>query len=131
LSFVGASSTVGNRVGHTVRIPADVRAGDALVLFLTANTTAVTIADLPGWTLLQTRDGNGHQARAWTRIADAGSANSNLTVETSDRTKAIVAVSAYRSTATPAVTASAVAGSNSTTSSHRAPDVEVGEPGSW
>ena len=39
LSFVDAASTAGNRTSHTVRIPATVNAGDALVLYLTTNST--------------------------------------------------------------------------------------------
>ena len=39
LSFVDAASTAGNRTSHTVRIPTTVQAGDALVLYLTTNST--------------------------------------------------------------------------------------------
>ena len=48
---------------------------DRLLLFLTTNDTASTITDtVPGWTLLQSRDGNGVRGRAWTKQATAADA---------------------------------------------------------
>ena len=53
-------------------IPQSVQPGDRLLLFLTTNSTTTTITDsLDGWTLLQSRDGNGIRGRVWTRSATA------------------------------------------------------------
>src|SRR5689334_7317369 len=65
LEFVGTSNTGGNRINHTVTIPAGVQAGDTLVAFITTNTTNTTINDLAGWTLLESADGNGVRGRAY------------------------------------------------------------------
>ena len=52
IGFVAAASTAGNRSAHTVRIPAEVSAGDVLLLTLTTNSTDSTIGNPPaGWYL--------------------------------------------------------------------------------
>ena len=72
ISFVGSATTAGNRPSHSVTIPQSVQPGDRLLLFLTTNSTTSTISDsLDGWTLLQSRDGNGVRGRVWTRAATA------------------------------------------------------------
>src|SRR6266508_3519601 len=132
ISFVGAASTAGNRSSHTVAIPAAVQAGDALVMYLTMNTTTVTVTDtVPGWTLLQSRDGNGIRGRAWTRQATATDAGSTVTVTTSALAKSVIGVAAYRSTGAASVSASAVGGSDVSGSSHTTPAVAVADEGSW
>ncbi|MFS3130710.1 PKD domain-containing protein [Nocardioides sp. Bht2] len=132
LTFVGANSTAGNRTAHVVQIPNDVTPGDQLVLFLTTNSTTSTVADtVDGWTLLQSRDGNGIRARAWRRTATTGDAGRTITVNTSATAKSVMAISAYRSTGSVTVTASAVTGSDASTASHAAPNVAVADAGSW
>src|SRR6188474_524213 len=57
IGFVGAASTAGNRSSHTVRIPAEVNAGDVLLLTLTTNSTDSTIGTAPaGWAEIESRD---------------------------------------------------------------------------
>jgi len=132
VTFVGAASTGGNRSSHTVAVPSAVQAGDALVLYLTTNSTTVTVTDtVAGWTLLQSRDGNGIRGRAWTKTATAADAGANVTVTTSGYAKSVVGVAAYRSTGAASVSASAVGGSNTTGSSHTTPVVAVADPNSW
>ncbi|HSK32138.1 MAG TPA: PKD domain-containing protein, partial [Propionicimonas sp.] len=132
VEFVDATSTAGNRNTHRVTVPAGVQAGDTLVLFLTTNSTNSTVAEnVPGWTLVQSRDGNGIRGRAWTRTATAGDADTPVTVTTSAYTKSVLSVAAYRAPGATTVTASAVDGSNTARSSHPAPDVDVSTAGSW
>jgi large repetitive protein len=132
ISFVDAASTAGNRSSHTVAIPATVEAGDALVLYLTTNSTTSTVNDtVTGWTLLQSRDGNGIRGRAWTKTATAADAGANVTVATSALAKSVVGVAAYRSTGAASVSASAVGGSDSSGTNHTTPPVAVADANSW
>ncbi|TWD82634.1 PKD domain-containing protein [Kribbella amoyensis] len=132
LSFVAATSNSGARTAHTVRVPATAQAGDALVLYTVVNATTGTITDaLPGWTLLQSRNGNGVRGRVWTKTATAADVNANVTVTTSDTLKSTIGVAAYRSTGNATITASAVGGSDTSGSSHTTPSVAIADTGSW
>lgn len=132
VSFVGATSNGGARTSHIVRVPATAQAGDALVLYITANATTGTISDaLPGWTLLQSRNGNGVRGRLWTKTAVAADVNANVTVTTSDTLKSVIGVGVYRSTGNATVSASAVSGSDVSASSHTTPSVAVADANSW
>ncbi|QNE21465.1 PKD domain-containing protein [Kribbella qitaiheensis] len=132
VSYVGAASTAGNRQSHSVKIPANVRPQDRLLLFLTTNDTASTITDtVPGWTLLQSRDGNGVRGRVWTRQATATDAGTDVTVDGSALTKSVISVAAYRSTGVASVSASAVRGLDTSTSSHVSPTAPVAKGNSW
>ncbi|ADB29250.1 PKD domain containing protein [Kribbella flavida DSM 17836] len=132
ISAVGAASTAGNRSSHTVRVPAGVRVQDRLLLFLVTNSTTGTVTDaVPGWTLIQTRDGNGVRGRAWTKTATASDAGSDVTVSGSELSKSVLSVAAYRSTGVAAVSASAVRGVDTSASSHATPAVPVAKGNSW
>ncbi|TDU87829.1 PKD domain-containing protein [Kribbella voronezhensis] len=132
VSFVGAASTAGNRSAHSVKIPTTVRTQDRLLLFLTTNDTVSTITDtVPGWTLLQSRDGNGVRGRAWTKQATATDAGSDVTVNGSALTKSVISVAAYRSTGLATVSASAIRGLDTSSASHASPTVTVAKGNSW
>ncbi len=132
ISYVGSASTAGNRQSHSVKIPTTVRTQDRLLLFLTTNDTASTITDtVAGWTLLQSRDGNGVRGRVWTKQATAADAGSDVTVDGSALTKSVISVAAYRSTGVATVSASAIRGLDSSSSSHVSPTVTVAKGNSW
>jgi PKD repeat protein len=116
-----------------VRIPAEVNAGDVLLLTLTTNSTDSTIGAAPaGWAEIESRDGNGIRGRLWTKVATASDANANVTVTTSAFAKSAISVAAYRSTgATPTISASEVGGSNTSGTSHPSPHADVAGAGSW
>ncbi len=80
-------------------IPAGVQAGDTLVAFLTTNSTTATVNNPAGWTLLESQDGNTVRGRAYTRQAVAGDAGDPFTITTSEFTKSVMSLSAYRSSA--------------------------------
>ena len=130
LSFDGAASTAGNRTSHTVRVPSTAQAGDSLLLFLTINTTTPTVTNPAGWTLLQSRDGDGIRGLAWSKLATAADVNANVTVTTSAAAKSTISVAAYHSTGAPAVTASA-SSTAASSSSHTTPTAPVAAAGSW
>jgi PKD repeat protein len=132
ISFVAGTSNGGNRTAHTVRVPATAQAGDALLLYITTNETTSTMTDtVTGWTLLQSRNGNGVRGRLWSKIATAADVNANVTVTTSLAAKSVIGVAAYRSTGNASVTASAVGGSDTSATSHTAPAVAVADTNSW
>jgi PKD repeat protein len=133
VSFVGSATTAGNRASHTVVVPAAVRAGDTLVMFLTTNSTTATVsATLPGWRLLQSVDGDQFRGRAWTRQATAADAGSTVAVTTSALSKSTLSLSGYRSTlGASAVTASASVLRSTSATSHSTPAVTVPTAGSW
>ncbi len=132
LELVGADTTAGNRSNHRTTIPANVEAGDTLLLFLTTNSTTSTIANPAGWTLLETRDGNGVRGRAWSRVAGPLDAGAGVLVTTSLAAKSTMSLAAYRSSSrTSLVTASASSLGNSSDSTLSSPTVAVAEPNSW
>ncbi|MDN4161704.1 PKD domain-containing protein [Nocardioides abyssi] len=132
VGFVAADSTAGNRTAHTVRVPAAVQAGDALVMVLTTSSTTDTLTDtVPGWTLLESRNGNGIRGRAWTRTATAADAGANVTVTSSAFVKSVISVAAYRSTGAAAVVESTIGGSDTGGTSHTTPSAPVTGAGSW
>lgn len=132
ISFVGAATTAGNRPGHSVTIPNSVQPGDRLVLFLTTNSTTSTITDtIPGWDLIETRDGSGVRGRAWTRSATVADAGSTVTVTGSAYAKSVMTVAAYRSTGPALVSASAVGGQDGSSTSHTTPATDAAHANSW
>ena len=133
LSFVSSASTAGARSNHRVVIPASVQPGDSLVMFLTTNSSTATVNNtVPGWTLIETQDGNGVRGRAWTKVASETDDGSTVTVTTSASVKSVLGVSAYRSSlGTANVTASASSVINTSASSRTTPAVVVAEEGSW
>ncbi len=132
IEYVASASTAGNRPGHSVTIPNSVEPGDRLVLFLVTNSTTSTIDDnIPGWTLLQSRDGNGIRGRAWTRSATVADAGRTVTVTGSAYAKSTMTVAAYRSTGPALVSASAVRGVDASASSHTTPASTALNANSW
>ena len=132
VEYVASASTARNSTSHIVTVPASVKAGDTLLLFLTTNLSTTTINPLAGWTSAQTVDGNGVLGRVWTRTATAGDAGTVTTVTTSAATKSTMTVSAYRNQAGPvSVTASAGAKNDSSVTSVKTPSVQVDDARAW
>lgn len=133
LSHVASASTAGPRTSHRVVVPASVQPGDALVLFLTTNSSTGTLTDaVPGWTLIESQNGNAFRSRAWTKTATAADDGATVTVATSINVKSVMGVAAYRSTVGIAtVTADSSNLVNTSASSHSTPTVAVADPNSW
>ena len=98
ITYVAAAATNGNRTSHAVTVPAEVRAGDTLLLFFTANTTTPTFSNPAGWTVLQSRNGDGTLVRAYRKVATATDASSSVKVTSSAYAKSDITVVAYRNT---------------------------------
>lgn len=132
LSSTGAASASGARTLHTLRIPNTVAVGDLMVLAFTVNGTSGTVAPPAGWTEVEATEGDGIRARVWTKTAVAGDPNAIVTVTTSATLKAVVAVSAYRSSiGSPSLTAAESTAVNTAATVHRAPAVALEGASSW
>ncbi len=133
VGFVAAASTNGNRSNHTVAVPGATQVGDTLLLFLTINSTNVTLGAPAGWTEVRSGNVDGLQARVWTRTATAGDLNGNIAVASSGATKSDLTVAAYRASAGSMLTVadSAQAFSTSAAQQLTSPQVDVAGPSSW
>ena len=137
---VGATSAVAYRAGATktvnatkaaVTVPAAVRAGDAMLLLVSANRVDSTLAAPAGWTRLQQVTDSTMQSALWWRTATATDPGSTVTVTASVTTKTDVQLLAYSGTAATPVAAFAALAEPGTTASHRTPTVSVTSPGAW
>lgn len=131
IAFVASASSNGNRTVHTVQIPADVAAGDTLLLFFTANQNPATTTPPGGWSELRAVDPSGLRGRVWTRTATESDAGSTVTVSNSVYVKGDLTVAAYRALSATPIDVHAVAVETATTSTHIAPSVTPTVSGDW
>ena len=132
ITFVAAAATNGNRTSHAVTVPTSVKAGDALVLLFSANTTTPTYTDPAGWTVVQSKNGDGTVVRAYRKVATATDPGSSVKVTSSAFAKSDITVVAYRNTSkTNPVAASASKVDNVTGAAHVSPAVTAAGSASW
>ena len=133
MTFVASTSKIDNQANHVATIPNTVQAGDTLLLFLTANSSIITLTPPAGWTEVQSGIVDGLQARVWTRTAVAGDAGAKATVLGSGAAKTDMTVAAYRPNAgsTLSVATSAQAYSGSATTQLTTPQVNVTGSAAW
>lgn len=132
LALVGSAATTGNRTSHRVTIPAAVQAGDLLVVFLAANTTATTYSTPAGWTQIESVAGDGTVGLAYSRLAAAGDAGGSMTVTSGGFAKDVMTIAAYRGAADASpITDSAVALQTSSTTAHVTPGVTAVDGDDW
>ena len=133
MTFVAATSKIDNQTNHVATIPSTVQPGDTLLLFLTANSSTVTLTPPAGWTQVQSGTVDGLQARVWTRTAVAGDAGTKATVLGSAAAKTDMTVAAYRPNAgsTLSVATSAQAYSPAAATQLTTPQVNVTGASSW
>ena len=130
VAYVGANSSNGNRTAHTTAMPSGVQAGDTLIAFFTANSNTPTYTPPAGWTLLETKDGNGIVARAWTKTAVAN--EPSVTVTSSAICKSDLTVVAYRGlNGTTPIAASASKTDDVAGAAHVSPAVTATDSTSW
>ncbi len=131
ISFVASASRNSNVTNHSVQVPADVREGDALLLFFSANSNPATTSPPAGWTQVHAVDPSGMRGRAWRRTATAADAGSTVVVRNSSITKADLLVAAYRGLAASAIDVSASAVDTTSRSVHLAPSVTPTQSNGW
>ena len=132
ITFVAAAATNGNRTSHAVTVPTSVKAGDALVLLFSANTTTPKYTDPAGWTVVQSKNGDGTVVRAYRKVATATDPGSSVKVTSSAFAKSDITVVAYRNTSkTNPIAASASKVDNVTGAAHVSPAVTATGSASW
>ena len=134
IGFVATASNVGNSTSRFVTIPANVQAGDTMVLFLGSASNGRTYTDPTGWTLLESKDGTNAAmgVRAWTRQAVASDAGKKVTVAISASTKADLTLGVYRDTdATTPIASSASKIDNAAGAAHTSPAVTATGGAQW
>jgi hypothetical protein len=129
VSFVAAASSNGNHLVHSVRIPNAVRAGDTLLLFLTANTNTVSEGIPPGWTAVRRADASGFSSRLWSRRATSADAGATVAVRSSAYTKSDLLVVAYRGGRNPLLDVHAVVLGPPSRTTYTAPSVTPNRAG--
>ncbi|MGW1060915.1 PKD domain-containing protein [Micromonospora rubida] len=100
ISYVGQATANANVTTHSVAVPSDVQAGDALLLFLGQNTHAATgePTGVTGWTRLDRLDGGYATTTAWWKVAGEGDAGSTVRVTLGTQSKGNLVLAAYRGT---------------------------------
>lgn len=132
IAFVGTDVYNANTKSATVTVPAGTQAGDGLLLTFVLNDPNMTVTPPSGWQEVGTQTNGTAVSTVWQRVATAGDAGSSVAVGISDFAKANLRVLAYRGTsATAPVASAAKAADPAVTTSHEAPSVTVGTPGSW
>jgi PKD repeat protein len=130
--FVGQAGSNANTRSHQVTIPANVAAGDRLLLLSTVNTTTPTASapsGVGGWSSVGTKSGSSMVTRVWQKEASATDAGSTVTVAMSDYAKGDLTVVAYRGP-DPVLRSFASAAETTSRTTHTTPTVQ-GVDGAW
>lgn len=133
VGFAGVSTVNANATSFTVRVPAPVEAGDALVLLASQSGTARLTGPGAAWTQIGRTTDSTHVTTVWRKVATAADAGSAVRLSTgSTYTKAALTLAAYSGT-DPADPVAAVAGraEPGTTAAHLTPSVTATVPGAW
>ena len=133
IAFVGAASTVGNRLNHIVAIPGPVDAGDVLVLFFAANTSTPTYTGPAGWTQIGSTSAGGTEGRAYSKVATAADAATGATVQvtSSGYAKSQITVAGYRGTNATTPVAASASVQDAGGSAHTSPAVTAPPGSNW
>jgi PKD repeat protein len=132
IAFRGSTGTSFNSNWGTVTVPANVQAGDALILVVTANSETAAPSAPAGWTTIGTVVDETMVSRAFQRVASAGDAGTSVRVDLSGTWKTSVALLAYSGTSsTSPIVAFASAAESGNTAGHATPIVNNTVDGAW
>jgi hypothetical protein len=131
IALRGASGESARAVtAASVDVPADVQAGDGMVMVLSTNST-VTGATPAGWTLAHSVvSGTGPTTQVFSRVAQAGDAGNAVTVLLSGQAKVTLQLMAYSGTAASGPIASVASLSRAAGTSHPTP-AATAAAGNW
>ncbi len=133
INFVGSNSANVNATNATLTVPAAAATGDALLLFVTNNSSATTVTTPTGWTLVSTRDmgsGNG-LTYLYSRVAPTSAGGSTVLVQQSATAKMAATVLAYHGTGSDPVATAVSAAETTSRTTHTTPGAPVAAQGSW
>ncbi|WP_196466445.1 PKD domain-containing protein [Planomonospora sp. ID91781] len=134
IEFVGSAAANANAAVHSVTVPGQVAGGDGLLLFMTVNSSTVTVPDpagVTGWALVGTRDNGGVVTKVWKKSAAPDDGGDVLSVTLSGQAKADLTLAAYRGVDLGVVAAQASASETVTRAEHTTPEVQVPAGGGW
>ena len=132
--FRGAATPVNKSTNSvSLTVPANVQAGDGLVLSLSLTTTTTTIGQPTGGFVSAGTQANGTAmvTTAWQKVATATDAGSTVTIALSASVKVNAHLLAYSGTSAAGPVASFAGSIDSSTATHVTPAVAVGTDGSW
>ncbi|WP_280530158.1 PKD domain-containing protein [Nocardioides dongkuii] len=132
ITFRAAAEAVFNQPTARVTIPASVRAGDGMLLFVTSNKALASITvDPAGWTREGSRlASTDTETILYSRVATATDAGRNAAVDFSATTKSTITLVAYDGTAADPVSAFSSAAETVNRATHTTPSVNVTAAGS-
>ena len=129
-AFVASSQTFGQTAALPVPVPAQVQAGDVMLLLVAANqgVTDRQLSAPDGWTSLGVQDDISTQSQVWWRTATAEDAGTSVTVSSSSRAKLNAQIVAYTGLSGAPIAASAP--EPRWTTDHTTPELDV-PAGAW
>lgn len=131
IEFRGAAGAATNATAISPRVPADVQAGDGMLLIVSANRSGITLGAPPGWQLIGQRTDDSMLTAVWSRVAQVGDASSLVRVTTGQTTKMTAQIVAYSgSDPVQPVAGVASAAATSQSTSQRTPIIAA-SPTDW
>lgn len=130
IAFRAAARSSGSGTKRPVTVPAQVRAGDGLLMFASTN-TATPVATPDGWGLVDTVTIGSLTTSLFSRAALDTDAGTTVVLTTPTIMKVDAQLLAYSGTAADPVAAFAGVGSAEVTQLRAAPDVPVPDPRGW
>jgi large repetitive protein len=133
ITFRASTQATWNQTTARVTIPATVREGDGMLLFVTTNKAfAGTTATPAGWTLEDTRlSSTDTETTLYSKVAEANDAGRNAALTFSSTTKSALTLLAYDGTAADPVSAFTSAAETVNRTTHTTPVANVGTAGSY
>jgi PKD repeat protein len=131
VGFRASATASANLTNHKVTVPSDVNEGDALLLFVTANSLQDVVSPPTGWDLAGTQAAAEERTFLYTKVASAADAGKVQVVSFAASTKADLTVLAYSGTSATPFEAVASAAETVSRTTHTTPGATVTTPGAW
>ncbi|MCZ2402935.1 PKD domain-containing protein [Paenarthrobacter sp. Z7-10] len=134
VTFRAGAQTNVNSSSPDLKVPAEVQAGDGLLLMATVNTTSATVgtpSGVSGWELVESQDGASLRTFLWSKVAQAGDAGKQVVVPLGLIAKTSLQLVAYKGVTGPNwIAAHASAIDTTLGTAHKTPQLPVTTAGS-